>query len=43
LARPSEASGEEEAGGGPKGGANPLRVPITIVGRRCIEELVHRY
>ena len=27
LARPSKASGEEEAGGGPKGGANPPRVP----------------
>ena len=30
LARPSEARGEVMAGGGPKGGANPLRVPITI-------------
>jgi hypothetical protein len=30
LARPSEASGEEAAGGGPKGGANPFRVPIKM-------------
>ena len=29
VARPSEASGVEEAGGGPKGGANPPRVPIS--------------
>ena len=29
MARPSEASGEEEAGGVPKGGANPPRVPIS--------------
>jgi len=32
LARPSLASGEEVAGGGPKGGANPFRVPITTIG-----------
>jgi hypothetical protein len=31
LARPSEASGEEVAGGGPKGGANPPRVPISKI------------
>jgi hypothetical protein len=30
MARPSEASGEEEAGGGPKGGANPPRIPTSV-------------
>ena len=29
LARPSEASGEGAAGGGPKGGANPSRAPMS--------------
>jgi hypothetical protein len=30
MARPSEASGEAVAGGEPKGGANPFRVPISV-------------
>jgi hypothetical protein len=37
LARPSEASGEEAAGGGPKGEANPFRVPISKSG--VVEEI----
>jgi GT2 family glycosyltransferase len=31
MARPSEASGEEVVGGGPKCGANPPRVPISAI------------
>jgi len=35
MARPSEASGEVVAGGGPKGGANPSRVPISVAATLC--------
>jgi hypothetical protein len=44
LARPSEASGEEGAGGGPKGEANPPRVPISIdiLGEGPFEKLAPR-